>query len=122
MLTTVEKTKSRIENLMLNILNNETQAIYSKVSSETPEEILYNYASETDELVVELSGHLEDKEYCISAISSRKPEVFFTMFIRYHFLINYLRSKNPKSTANMPEGDSEFFIVMLNDFWNFALR
>ncbi len=118
---TVNEIRVRLGKIMKNILCEEIQDIYSQVSTDKPEEIMLNYSKETDMLITELSNHLYQQEYWISTITSKKPEVFFTLFMRYHLLSNYLINHDQQSPANMPVDDKQFFKIMLTEFWKFAL-
>ena len=121
MICTVNDIRVRLGNYMKNILCDELDTIYKGFSTDIPEKVMLEFSDDADNLILELSEHLTDQKYWIKAIASKKAEVFFTFFMRYNMLTQYLVSRNQTTKANVPDDDKEFFVVMMTDFWELAL-
>lgn len=124
MLCSVLDIRSRLGTLMSDILTDDvarTYAVYRSKTQESPEDIINRCAGQTDNLVQKLSACLSSPERIASLMQSASPDVIFTFFVRYHLLTQYLVSHTQDAPANVPEGSSAFFQVMMTDFWRFSL-
>lgn len=124
MLCSVLDIRSRLGALMTDILTDDvarTYAVFRSKTQEPPEYIINRCAGQTDNLVQKLSACLSSPEQIASLMQSASPDVIFTFFVRYHLLTQYLVSHTKDAPANVPEGSSAFFQVMMTDFWRFSL-
>lgn len=122
MLCTINNVRVRLYGLLKDLFTPEINEKYSNFKPDCPEQIMFDYSKQTDDFVFELSCHLNDKNYCINLINSVPIEVFFTFFLRYHFMTCYLSEKPQDSPANVPESDSEFFKFIFISAWKFRLK
>lgn len=122
MICTVNDIRVRLGKILEGLFTPELNEKYVAFRPEIPEQIMLDYSEQTDQIVSDLSKHLRNKPYCRNLLNTIPIEVFFTFFMRYHFLTCYLKAKPQGSPANMPEKDSIFFEILLNSMWKFALE
>lgn len=117
MLCTVNDIRVRLGKIMNVLLDEEINQKYKSVQPLYPEQIGYEFDQETNQLVLDLSENLYDNNYWKEKILSAPPEVFFTFIIRYHIISSALSNREQSLPANVPEQDSDFFVVLMNQLW-----
>lgn len=114
---TVNDIRVRLGRIMEAILDDEINQKYRSITFFHSDLVGTTFDKETNDLVLTLSHHLYQNDYWKKILLSVKPEVLSTFIIRYHILSTSLAERNQSLPANVPEQDSEFFVVMMNQLW-----
>lgn len=114
---TVNDIRVRLGRIMEAILDDEINQKYRSITFFHSDLVGTTFDKETNDLVLTLSQHLYQNDYWKKILLSVKPEVLSTFIIRYHILSTSLAERNQFLPANVPEQDSEFFVVMMNQLW-----
>lgn len=75
------------------------------------------YLRGTDAYIRMASDHCKDDAYLADLSTLANPLIVFSVFMRYHWITQYLVSRDQHEVRDVPVDDSQFFRSIMLDLW-----
>lgn len=120
---TINAVRAKLGSLMKNVFTDDFKSKYESATKEYNDiaMIMQEQHKNTDQYVLRISKNISSLDSLKSINRNTTSEVILTFFMRYHFLTQYLVSRNQNEHIELP-GDEESFIkeIFLN-YWTISL-